>query len=121
MDDDRDLREMNSLILRRFARVRTYRAATNTEGLRKARRYEISAVISDVGRPKGNGFGFLEEFRRKYPGIPVIISSGLAVEDYWLRCERLGVFAFLPKGYKREELVKVVLDALRSTSEQAHA
>jgi len=121
VDDDCDLREMISVILRRFACVRTYRAATNAEGLRKARRYQISAVISDIGRQKGDGFRFLEEFRREFPRIPVIISSGRAVEDYWPRCERLGAFAFLPKAYKREELVEVVAEALRSARKESRA
>ena len=121
VDDDLMVREIVSVMLRRFAGVRTYRAATNAEGLRKARRYQISVVISDIGRQKGDGFEFLEEFRREFPRIPVIISSGQAVEDYWQRCERLGVFAFLPKGYRAEELVKVVEEALHSAARKARA
>jgi DNA-binding NarL/FixJ family response regulator len=115
VDDDCDLREMISVILRRFAHVRTYRAATNAEGLRKARRYQISAVISDLGRPKGgSGFEFLKEFRKAHPKIPVIISSGSGTLEDLRLVERLGAFAFLPKAYKCEELAGVVMDALRS-------
>jgi len=115
VDDDCDLREMIWVILRRFARVRTYRAATNSEGLRKARRYKISAVISDLGRPRGgSGFEFLKEFRKAHPKIPVIISSGSGTLEDLRLVERLGAFAFLPKAYKCEELAEVVMDALRS-------
>jgi DNA-binding NarL/FixJ family response regulator len=115
VDDDPTIREMASAILRHVARVRTYRAATNAEGLRKARRYEISAVISDLGRPRGgSGFEFLRAFRKAHPKIPVIISSGSATLEDVRLVDRLGAFAFLPKAYKCEELVKVVMDALRS-------
>ena len=106
---------MISVILRRFARVRTCRAGTNAEGLRKARRYEISAVISDLSRSRGgSGFEFLKEFRKAHPKIAVIISSGSGTLEDVRRVKRLGAFAFLPKAYKSEELVKVVMDALRS-------
>lgn len=115
VDDDLTIREMASMMLRHRAQVRTYRAATNAEGLRKARRYEISAVISDLGRPRGgSGFEFLREFRKAHPKVPVIISSGSATLEDVRLVERLGAFAFLPKAYKCEELVKVVMDALRS-------
>jgi len=121
VDDDCLMREMISVILRRSGRVRTYRAATNAEGLRKARRYRISAVISDIGRPRGDGFGFLEEFRGEFPRIPVVISSGRVMKDYWQRCKRLGVFAFLPKPYQPEELVRVVEQALCDAGRSSRA
>jgi hypothetical protein len=44
----------------------------------------------------------------------VIISSGSGTLEDLRLVERLGAFAFLPKAYKCEELVKVVMDALRS-------
>ncbi len=121
VDDDWVVREMISLILKRFARVRTYWAANNAEGLRKARRYRISAVISDIGRQRGDGFGFLEEFRGEFPRIPVVISSGRVMKDYWQRCKRLGVFAFLPKPYQPEELVRVVEQALCDAGRSSRA
>jgi DNA-binding NarL/FixJ family response regulator len=115
VDDDPTIRELASVMLRRVARVRTYRAATNAEGLRKARRYRISAVISDLGRPRGgSGFEFLKESRRAHPKVPVIISSGSGTLEDVRLVERLGAFAFLPKAYKCEELGKVVMAALRS-------
>lgn len=115
VDDNPTMREMASVILKHYARVRTYRAATNTEGLQKARRYKISAVISDLVRPSGgNGFEFLKEFRKTHSKIPVIIFSGNSEPANRRLAKRLGAFAFLPKGGRCEELAVVVLNALRS-------
>lgn len=115
MDDDYLTREMISLILERFACVRTLRAATNAEALKKARRYEIAAVISDLVRSGGSGFEFLKQFRKAHARIPVIISSGNSQPPNRGRAKELGAFAFFPKPYSCEDLAKVVLAALGSS------
>lgn len=118
VDDDFTMREMISMILKRLARVRTLRAATNAEAFRKARRYEIAAVVSDLVRPGGSGFEFLKQFRKEHPKIPVIISSGNYELSNLRRAKRLGAFAFFPKPYKGEALAEVVIAALRSVGRE---
>jgi DNA-binding NtrC family response regulator len=115
VDDDYTTREMASVVLRHCAQVRTYRAATNTEALRKARHYEISAVISDLVRPGGGGFEFLKQFRKEHARIPVIICSGNSQPSNRRRAKQLGAFAFFPKPYRGEDLVAAVQTALASS------
>jgi DNA-binding NtrC family response regulator len=103
------------MILKRFARIRTYRAATNAEAFKKVRRHKVAAVVSDLIRPGGDGFEFLKQFRMTHATVPVIISSGNDTPANRRRAKRLGAFAFLPKGYRCEELVKVVMDALTAS------
>jgi DNA-binding NtrC family response regulator len=116
VDDDYYMREMASVILRRFARVRTLRAATNAEALKQALRHKIAAVVSDLVRPGGSGFEFLKGFKKTHPRIPVIICSGNSQPSDRRRAKKLGGFAFLAKPYKGEDLARVVMDSLRSAS-----
>jgi len=114
VDDDYMMREMASVILKRFAGVRTLRAATNAQALKKALRHKIAAVVSDLVRSGGSGFEFLKQFKKVHPRIPVIICSGNSQPSDRRRAKELGGFAFLAKPYKGDDLAKVVMDALRS-------
>jgi DNA-binding NtrC family response regulator len=116
VDDDYCMREMASMILKRFAGVRTLRAATNAQALKKALRHKMAAVVSDLVRSGGSGFEFLKQFKKAHPRIPVIICSGNSQPSDRRRAKRLGAFAFFPKPYMGEDLASVVIDALRSAS-----
>ena len=116
VDDDYFMREMASIVLKRFAGVRTLRAATNAQALKKALRHKIAAVVSDLVRSGGSGFEFLKRFKKAHPRIPVIICSGNSQPSDRRRAKRLGAFAFFPKPYMGEDLARAVMNALRSTS-----
>jgi len=119
IDDDWFTREMVAVILSHLVMARTIRAATNAQAFRKIAKHTISAVISDLVRPRGSGFEFLTVFKEMHPGIPVIICSGNAQIANARRAKRLGAFAFLAKPYKADDLAAIVRNALESSAKEA--
>ncbi len=111
VDDDPDLREMIKLALQ-AAQLTVLEAATSKAALSCARRRRLALVISDIARPGMNGLRFLKLFKKAYPQVPVIIASGDPKRSTETKAAQLGAFAFLPKPFALDSLLKLVNQAL---------
>jgi DNA-binding NarL/FixJ family response regulator len=70
---------------------------------------DVALVLLDLGLPDRDGFSALEEIRKRYPRIPVVILSGTCDRDNVVKALDLGALGFIPKSGDR----KVMLSALR--------
>ena len=108
VDDEVSIRTILNHALGVSFPVRVHTASCNTAALRALRRHRTHLVISDLIRPGGDGFAFLERAREQFPHIPVLIVSGVLDSSTRVRVRRLGAAATLPKPFSPAQLVKVV-------------
>jgi putative two-component system response regulator len=88
-------------------------AATGREGLDVlASNGELPLIVSDLRMPELDGMAFLEEVRRQYPDIAVVMLSGMAETSVAVECLHLGAADFLVKPVSVSEMHARVARAL---------
>lgn len=65
-------------------------------------------VILDISLPECDGLGGLEEVRRRYPLIPVLILSMYAEDRFAIRALNAGASGYITKAMAAEELIKAI-------------
>ena len=78
-------------------------------------REPFDLALLDYHLPDGNGLQLVEELRRNYPNMPVIMSSGLSCAETASRAVDHGAFRFVPKPTTAEVLHRVFQTALGPT------
>jgi two-component system response regulator YesN len=68
----------------------------------------LDAVICDIKMKDADGFELTRGIRERFPGLPVIILTGLIERENEQTARGLGCFDFLIKPVKREKLRDVV-------------
>jgi CheY-like chemotaxis protein len=74
----------------------------------------VGAVLLDLNMPRMDGFAFLEQVRRTYPDLPVIIHSANASMQNILRAQSLTIDGFLIKPAFQKDIIKKVEEAMRA-------
>lgn len=87
-------------------------AATAAEAmaLLQAERWDL--LVLDINLPGRSGLEVLEEVRRIWPRLPVLVLSAYPEEEFAVRCLRLGAAGYLTKSSAADELVAAVRKAL---------
>ncbi len=112
IEDDPSFRDLLQLHLHAAGHtVRT--AADPAEGLRALLEEPPELILLDLDLPYLSGFEVLEALRsdKASQAIPVIVITGRADEAYE-RCRKIGIDGFASKPLKREELLRVIDEAL---------
>jgi DNA-binding NarL/FixJ family response regulator len=65
-------------------------------------------LILDISLPECDGLEGLEEVRRRFPHIPVLILSMYAEERFAIRALKAGASGYITKGMAAEELIKAI-------------
>jgi DNA-binding NarL/FixJ family response regulator len=74
---------------------------------------EYSLLLLDINMPKRSGLDVLQDVKRDYPQLPVIIVSVQPEDQYARRCLQAGAAAYINKDKAPEELVmatRIILD-----------
>jgi DNA-binding response OmpR family regulator len=75
-------------------------------------REDFDLIFLNIVMPHIKGDELLASIKRKYPGIPVIMHTGMAEEIYGKRCRELGASAYLTKPVSikviRETVLRVI-------------
>ena len=74
-------------------------------------------LVSDIRMPGGSGLDLLEQVKKKYPGLPVIIMTAYSDLDSAVSAFQGGAFEYLPKPFDLDELEARVRALIR----RAHA
>jgi two-component system nitrogen regulation response regulator NtrX len=79
-----------------------------------------SLVLLDIAMPGRDGIEILEEIRRGWPDIPVVMMSGHGTIETAVRATRLGAFDFIEKPLSLDKLLLVADHAIerRELSEE---
>jgi CheY-like chemotaxis protein len=87
---------------------------------------DIQLVLTDVNMPNMDGLQLTRTIRRRYPGLAVVIITGMGREEVAIDALRAGATNYLRKPFKNAELDKVVRQSLelsqhRRRFEEGHA
>ncbi len=92
------------------------RVLTGTDAgaaLQLARDTGIDLVVTDYMMPGMNGLEFVTAFREIAPRTPIIMMTAHANLDNYLRAQREGVYEYINKPFRLEELKRVIEIALQ--------
>jgi PAS domain S-box-containing protein len=117
VDDERPIREMAEMILKRHG-YRVALAADGTEALAIfARQFdEIKAVITDLIMPYMDGITLIRTLRKIKPEIAILASSGRGDEKRMKELSALNVPTCLIKPYSKIKLLTAVHDLLAGSA-----
>jgi CheY-like chemotaxis protein len=108
VDDERAIRNTARTGLQLFG-YRVEVAADGLEALEALKKERFDLVVLDLTMPGMSGREAFQRMRALVPGMPVIVSSGYALEG----AETLpGLAGFLAKPYRPDDLAKAVRGAL---------
>jgi DNA-binding NtrC family response regulator len=97
----------------RTAGHRVMQAANGLEGTKQQAAEPADLVITDMFMPDQDGVQTLMQFRKLFPGVPIIAMSGNPKGDMLTVAQKLGAVAVLEKPFSRDELLSAVEKALK--------
>jgi two-component system invasion response regulator UvrY len=83
-------------------------AQSSDEALELVRTQKWDAVILDITMPGRGGLDTLEELKRQYPALPVLMLSMHPEDQYAVRAFKAGASGYLTKESALDELVKAI-------------
>ncbi len=87
-------------------------ASGGYEALKIATHADLDLVLTDMKMPRMNGIALLEELRRLYPELPVIIMTAFGTVEKAVTAMKIGAFDYILKPFKNEELLLTITKAL---------
>lgn len=113
IDDDKRVRKVLRIHLQK-AGYEVVEGEDAEVGLKLLNEYreKIDVVICDLKMPKVSGLELLDEIKRRFPALPVIVLTGLIELKTAAEVIKRGAFEYLIKPVKREELLATIENAL---------
>ncbi len=75
------------------------------DAVEKIRRERFSAIVTDLFLPDIDGFKILEEVKKRYPELPVIIITAFSSIERAVEAIKKGAYDFIPKPFEPEHLI----------------
>lgn len=88
-----------------------YSGQTALDQLEK-KKYDI--VVTDLMMPGMDGMQLLEEIKKHYPDVIVIIFTGFATVETARQALKAGAFDYIPKPFTPDELRTVISNAVNT-------
>ncbi len=107
VDDDNAMREMMVSMLE-SAGIRARAAASAPAALEALRDQEFDVVLSDIRMPGQDGIELLGGIRELRPETPVVLMTAFGSIDSAVAAMRAGAFDYIPKPFKRDEVLVVL-------------
>lgn len=82
------------------------------EMMHKLMEYKYNLVLLDISFPDRSGIEMLEEVKKQYPELKVIMISIHTEEEYAVRCFKLGAEGYISKNEEIEELTLAIRKVL---------
>lgn len=113
VDDDANTREALAISLKKTGH-QVYLAPTGTEALELVRQHPVELAIIDLKLPDMEGTDLFEAMRVISPFTIAIMISARATVDEAVSALKLGIYDFITKDFRLQELRKVVNKALET-------
>ena len=112
--DDHEVvrRGLRQVLTEGFPGARFGEAASSEEAAAALGKEEWDLLLLDVNIPGRSGLELLEEVRRLWPRLPVLMVSAFPEEEFAVRSLRLGASAYLTKSSASDELIAAARKAL---------
>lgn len=85
---------------------------SGAQGLEIAEKQHPDLVLLDVKMPGTSGLVVLQELRRLFPDLPVIMMSALDATRDAVQSVKLGALDYLSKPFDMEDLIQLIQDAV---------
>jgi CheY-like chemotaxis protein len=116
IDDNKDLRELMQVILEQ-AGYAVELAEDGQAGRVAQRARPADVVITDIFMPNQDGLETIEQFRKDYPDLKLIVMSGdgklVKQSTHFLTAREMGAHGVLSKPFDEDELLRVIRDVLK--------
>jgi len=113
-DQPPNLRLMDAMLTPRGHQVIT--AASGEEALTRLAETAVDLVLLDIMMPGIDGIEALQQFRLRWPDLPVIMLTAVANLDIARGALKRGAFDYVQKPFEWEHLERVVGAALMAGS-----
>lgn len=115
VDDEEDIRDLVSDILKDEGYV-TRCVSNSIAALAAVEEHVPVAIILDIWLQGSelDGLGILENIKRKYPAVPVIMISGHGNIEMAVNSIKLGAYDYIEKPFKEERLLLVIKRAIEN-------
>lgn len=104
-----------SAMLKTFFEKRDYKvqsALTAEDGFKKLSANSIDLVLTDVRLPDSDGLEILQEVKKNYPGIQVIVMTNYAEINMAVKAMKNGAFDYVSKPFQPETILQTIQNAL---------
>src|SRR5690606_15562082 len=104
-----------SAMLKTFFEKRDYKvqsALTAEDGFKKLSSNSIDLVLTDVRLPDSDGLEILQEVKRNYPHIQVIVMTNYAEINMAVKAMKNGAFDYVSKPFQPETILQTIQNAL---------
>ena len=112
--DDHELmrRGLRDILTEFFPDAAVAEAADARQTLAALEKQTCDIVLLDINMPGRSGIDALQDLKRLYPGMPVIVLSAFAERDYAVRVFKLGASGYVSKQSASGELIAAIRKAL---------
>ncbi len=113
VDDDRSLREMLEIILRKEGHnIKSFEDGALAYDWLKENYENIDVVISDILMPRLDGIGLLEKIKELDKDICVLMITAHTRVDYAIEALKKGAYDYITKPFNNDELKIIVRNAI---------
>jgi len=111
VDDERSVRDSLKLILE-YEKYSVVFAENGSQCLQTLEQDGVDAVLLDIKMPGMDGMEVLQEIRKRYPELPVIMISGHGTIETAVEATKKGAYDFLQKPLDRDRILITIRNAL---------
>ena len=111
-DEEQMLNSQQKMLEREGYRVVTARSANEALEQLRDGGAEVDVVLTDLRMEGMDGMLFIETAKHLYPDLEVIMMTGYGTIETAVEAMRKGAYDFLPKPFKRVQLLKIVARAM---------
>lgn len=120
VEDEAEIRLKVLEILKLFFKS-VHTAENGEEGLAQLQKHRADLLITDIQMPKMNGLDMVEQARKHYPELPVIITTAFSDQAYFLRSIELKVDRYLIKPIAHQRVSEVLFDIAKMIDDRRKA
>lgn len=113
VEDNEGLRIKAHHLMEKFF-VNVVSASDGEEGLAAFKEHRPQIVITDINMPKLDGIEMIEKIKELSPSTKFIIISAFDDKEHLLRAIKVGVFNYLKKPIRIDELTQTLLRCIES-------
>jgi len=120
IDDDRSIRWVfEKALAREGIPFKTFAQAS--EAMRALDDGAPQVLVSDIRMPGASGLELLQNVKRRFPGLPVIIMTAYSDLESAVAAFQGGAFEYLPKPFDVDQAVELIRRALDESMREAEA
>ncbi|HKK70247.1 MAG TPA: sigma-54 dependent transcriptional regulator [Candidatus Krumholzibacteria bacterium] len=115
-DEEQMLRSQERMLVREGYAVLTATSANEALDRLRGADHDVDVVLTDLRMEGMDGMQFVETAKRLYPDLEIIMMTGYGTIETAVEAMRKGAYDFLPKPFKRMQLLKIVSRAMERRS-----